>query len=281
VNFFQPSFKLAAKARDGARIRKFYHPPATPCQRLLADPRTPAAVRQRVQAWQATLDPVQLLSQMRAAQQRLVDIADSRSPAMVAAAPPLEQFLSNLRTAWKEGEVRPTARAKPKAKRLRRRPDPFATVSEQLRAWFDAEPKQTGRALFSRLQSAYPDVYPAGQLRTLQRRLKAWRQETAQQMVFPITPGLAITEPTLGSPPGEVAEMRAKNGFLRHLEASRPEGSHLRPLSERCMNLSTHTAPIRQTHPTCRSASVQREARDPSPTALCSGRRGFCCAQSA
>jgi hypothetical protein len=201
VNFFQPSFKLAAKVRDGARIKKFYHPPATPCQRLLADPRTPAAVRQRVQALRATLDPVRLLSQMRAAQQRLVDIADRPIVShTVAVAPPLEQFLSNLRTAWKEGEVRPTARAKAKAKRLRRRPDPFATVSEQLRAWFDAEPKQTGRALLNRLQSAYPGVYPAGRLRTLQRRLKAWRQETAQQMIFPITPGPAIAEPALGSP---------------------------------------------------------------------------------
>jgi hypothetical protein len=201
VNFFQPSFKLAGKVRDGARIKKFYHPPATPCQRLLADPRTPAAVRQRVQALRVTLDPVQLLSQMRTSQQRLVDIADR--PIVdhtVAAAPPLEQFLFDLRTAWKEGEVRPTERAKPKAKRLRRRPDPFATVSEQLRAWFEAEPKQTGRTLLNRLQSAYPGAYPAAQLRTLQRRLKGWRQETAQQMIFPITPGPAIAEPTLGSP---------------------------------------------------------------------------------
>ena len=37
VNFFQPSFKLAEKEREGARVRKRYHPPATPCQRLLAD----------------------------------------------------------------------------------------------------------------------------------------------------------------------------------------------------------------------------------------------------
>jgi hypothetical protein len=45
VNFFQPSFKLAAKARDGAKVRKRYHPPATPCQRLLADTRTSQEVR--------------------------------------------------------------------------------------------------------------------------------------------------------------------------------------------------------------------------------------------
>src|SRR5690606_5372337 len=35
VNFFQPSFKLATKHRDGAKVIKRYHPPQTPCERLL------------------------------------------------------------------------------------------------------------------------------------------------------------------------------------------------------------------------------------------------------
>ena len=48
VNFFQPSFKLASKRRDGVRVSKRYHAPATPCQRLLADPRTPPEVCGRV-----------------------------------------------------------------------------------------------------------------------------------------------------------------------------------------------------------------------------------------
>ena len=39
VNFFQPSFKLASKQRDGALVRKHYHPPLTPYQRLLASGR--------------------------------------------------------------------------------------------------------------------------------------------------------------------------------------------------------------------------------------------------
>ena len=52
--------------------------------------------------------------------------------------PTLEQFLSGLRTAWKDGgEVRPTSVAKAKPKRLRRRPDPFAAVTTELRAWFE------------------------------------------------------------------------------------------------------------------------------------------------
>src|SRR5438477_3099076 len=62
VNFFQPSFKLASKARDGALVRKRYHPPATPCQRLMADPRTSEEVRYRVQELRSMLDPVRLLN---------------------------------------------------------------------------------------------------------------------------------------------------------------------------------------------------------------------------
>jgi hypothetical protein len=50
VNFFQPSFKLLEKRRDGALVRKRYHPPATPCQRLLADERTTEEVRTTLEA---------------------------------------------------------------------------------------------------------------------------------------------------------------------------------------------------------------------------------------
>nr|WP_192384302.1 DDE-type integrase/transposase/recombinase [Mesorhizobium silamurunense] len=185
VNFFQPSFKLAGKERDGARVRKRYHPAATPCQRLLADPRTPEPVRAKLAQTQARLDPVKLLQEMRSAQQRLVNIADEPcTPALVVSDPALDQFLSGLRTAWKEGEVRPTARAKPRQKRGRRRPDPLVKVTGQLRAWFDEEPWRTSRELLVRLQAEQPGQYPDPLLRTLQRRLKIWRKEKAHAMVF-------------------------------------------------------------------------------------------------
>jgi len=76
VNAFQPSFKLAERERDGARVRKRYHAPATPCDRLLADPRTPEVVRGRVEALRADLDPVQLLAEIRSGQRDLVAIAE-------------------------------------------------------------------------------------------------------------------------------------------------------------------------------------------------------------
>jgi hypothetical protein len=39
VNFFQPSFKLKSKVRDGAKVTKKYHVPATPYERILASDR--------------------------------------------------------------------------------------------------------------------------------------------------------------------------------------------------------------------------------------------------
>jgi hypothetical protein len=70
---------------------------------------------------------------------------------------------------------------------LRRRPDPLAAVTTELRGWFEAEPWRTSRELFERLQAGYPGVYPGGQLRTLQRRMKEWRREVAHRMVFGTT----------------------------------------------------------------------------------------------
>ncbi len=186
VNFFQSSFKLAEKARDGAKVRKRYHPAATPFQRLIADPRSPEETKSRLHAVYATLDPVALLREVRSVQQQLVEIADApmTTDAARPATPTLDQFLAGLRIAWKGGEVRPTAQPKPKAKRLRRRPDPFAAVNDQLRAWFEAEPSRTSRELFERLQAEHPGTYPDGQLRTCQRRVKLWRHQMAHKLVF-------------------------------------------------------------------------------------------------
>jgi hypothetical protein len=184
VNFFQPSFKLAEKTREGAQVRKRHHPPATPCQRLLADPKTATAVRDRVTALKAGLDPVRLLAEIRAAQRRLVALAD---PPITdgTPAPTLEVFLAGLRTAWKQGEVRPTTHPAVRPVRWwRSRRDPFETTWPLLRQWFEAEPERTGRQLLERLQAEHPGVYPDGQLRTLQRRLKGWRGEAARRMVF-------------------------------------------------------------------------------------------------
>jgi hypothetical protein len=50
VNFFQPSFKLAEKTREGAKVYKRYHAPATQYQRLMADPKASEEVKRQVEA---------------------------------------------------------------------------------------------------------------------------------------------------------------------------------------------------------------------------------------
>ena len=220
VNFFQPSFKLAEKQREGARVRKRYHPPLTPHQRLLADERVPQALKEALTAQHAELDPVRLLSEIRTAQQALVELADQGPGADTSAVkekPTLEAFLIGLRQAWKEGEVRPTARPKASKPRGRRRPDPLKNVTAELEAWFEVDPGLTGRQLLERLQAAHPDAYPDKLLRTVQRRLKIWRRERAKALVFG-------TSSTIGASPG------LSGGALRYAEAPRAAGEPLAPV---------------------------------------------------
>jgi hypothetical protein len=140
---------------------------------------------------QATLDPVGLLNEIRITQRQLVEIADrpATGESALVSGPTLEQFLEGLRTSWQEGEVRPTCKRKEKVgKYWRRCPDPFLTVAAQMREWFDAEPWRTSRELLERLQAQQPDAYPDKLLRTLQRRVKVWRRESAHQLVFGCVP---------------------------------------------------------------------------------------------
>lgn len=144
-------------------------------------------VGDRVVRMSEQLDPVTLLRDIRAGQQRLADIAHQRTASNEP--PDVESFLRSLRIAWTEGEVRPTAKAKPKQKRERRRPDPLVNVTSDPYSWFEAEPWRTGREPLERLQSIYPGEYPDGLIRTVQRRVKGWRRDRAQKMIFGAEPG--------------------------------------------------------------------------------------------
>ncbi len=65
----------------------------------------------------------------------------------------------------------------------RTRVDPFDAQWPELCEWLGKDPDQTGLELFAKLRSKYPDCYTAGQLRTLQRRLKCWRREAVKRLI--------------------------------------------------------------------------------------------------
>lgn len=205
-------FKLMEKTRDGARMSKRYHAPLTPFQRGQAHPAVSRSTKQALMAQFDMLDPVILLRDIRAAQARLVALADNTH---VADGVYVEQFLKGLRHAWKEGEVRPTSRQKLSAPRCSRRPDPLAKVTDDLRALFDAAMAQTERELLSKLQFSHPEAYPDGLLRRVQRRLKIWRPAIARELVFGAS---------------QVASDQMTPGALRDVEASRVGvGGHQNP----------------------------------------------------
>ncbi|MGY4509463.1 hypothetical protein ACVIN2_002917 [Bradyrhizobium sp. USDA 3650] len=88
----------------------------------------------------------------------MTSLTDAAAASHPTAAPPIEQFWSSLRIAWKEGAVRQTDRTIAKPKRERRRPDPLVKATPQLREWFEAEPWRTSE-LVCKLQAEWPGLY--------------------------------------------------------------------------------------------------------------------------
>ena len=194
VNFFQPSFKLLSKERVGARVRKTYSPPATPAARLLESEHLNAQAKDKLRTVVASLDPLRLLDEIRTMQRHLAGLAagtlDHAPPARSA---DLERFLASLESAWRDGEVRPTHRAKQAAERhWRTRQDPFVGVWPEVLGWLELEPDTTAKEIFDRLSEANPSKFSSGQLRTLQRRVGEWRAHAVRRLMFadePAPPG--------------------------------------------------------------------------------------------
>jgi predicted Abi (CAAX) family protease len=81
-----------------------------------------------------------------------------------------------------------------KVRNWRTRKDPFEAVWPQISQWLENEPDQTAKTLLERLQRDCPDEFSDGQLRTLQRRVKAWRRNMANRLIFGIDGGQSDME---------------------------------------------------------------------------------------
>ncbi len=135
-----------------------------------------------------TLDPVALLHEIRTAQEMLAGFAatgsaQSRAPGN---GHDIDTFVRGLATVWKSGETRPTHRRNVTAHHWwRSRADPFQHTWPTVEHWLQDEPGVSAKELMHRLAAMLPDVYSTTtQLRTLQRRVKAWRSERAKQLIF-------------------------------------------------------------------------------------------------
>lgn len=59
--------------------------------------------------------------------------------------------------------------------------DPFEDVAKELRLCFLLNPQVTAKQLLVELQKKYPGKYKDGVVRTLRRRVRAWRHELLKQ----------------------------------------------------------------------------------------------------
>lgn len=201
VNFFQPSMKLVTKQRDQGKVHRKYDPAQTPLQRLLATEVLSAETRTRLEAIYPSLDPLGLLHQIATLQDALWQLAVFETPVATPeeapAAPAGVRFVVDAcrladtaanTMGPSQGTVPPVSAERRKRKYhrtqkppvphwWRTRTDPFESVWEELRLWLGTHPERTAKAALLELQARYPGQFPDAQLRTLQRRVQAWRAQ--------------------------------------------------------------------------------------------------------
>ena len=196
VNFFQPSFKLKEKRREGAKVIKRYHDPSTPYERALAHPMVVEAVKERLRAQYRTLDPVALLAEIRAVQEELGNRIDRRAGGALRANAGEESGMVVHRStaepvAFARGlgndlgrEPRAThRRPKRRYKKRVRMPSKLDPHAELIERWLAAEPQLTAVAILGRLTDLHPDQFDKKQHSTVQRLLRALRKSAAQRLI--------------------------------------------------------------------------------------------------
>ena len=147
VNYFQPSFKLMEKIRNGSAVVKRYSLPAPACDRLVRHEAVGAEVKAKLGEHRGTLDPVALLYNIREAQSALTALTapELRSTHQGES---LEQFLASLPGQWPRDETHfPRERKMAALRTWRTREDPFAGVWCDVPGWLLEEPYASAVAL--------------------------------------------------------------------------------------------------------------------------------------
>ena len=143
-----------------------------------------------MRATRLQLDPLLLLSEIRAAQSALATLASPEESSKVQK-DDLSQFLAKLSHLWRKGEANPTRR-RPKRKRRiwwRTRRDPLEHVWPEVLTYLQDHPDASGTGILEVLMRNHPDAVGPKQLRTLQRRLKQWRSVMAKELVYGVVNG--------------------------------------------------------------------------------------------
>ena len=197
MNFFQPSMKLVAKSRDGAKVTREYDRAKTPYQRVLEDESVRGEVKEGLTARYLVLDPVSLLAEIRTAQDRLWHSVEQTQEETTTLTLPRRAPGRGRREKVRkkvngcqskhtdihalDGDGRHFHAAKRRHRKSqqprwwRTRKDPLALVTDEIDERLSRTPNASAKDILHELQQRYPGVFLVNLLRTLQRRVKVWR----------------------------------------------------------------------------------------------------------
>jgi len=177
-------------------VTKKYDTAQTPYQRVLAATEISEATKESLQSEYEQLDPVELLRQVEHQQNVLWQYAHQAATADntltrvpfrdVNKVPYFDRQTSSAEDTNKVAHIEVgsrTYRATRKERRKmsaprywRTRPDAFAEVWKQVEEQLERNPSVETKQLFQHLQRLQPGKFNDTQLRTLQRRVRAWRE---------------------------------------------------------------------------------------------------------
>ena len=243
-NFFQPSMKLVSKERKGSRVIKKYDKAKTPYQRVLAEPTICSVVKESLRIEYGCLDPLELLNQVQHLQNLLWQYAHRPANWTIVGEPLIKPQAAtvipdtrDVLTIGREAEgvvhdhsielerTRRTYRTTKKPRRLysgphywRTRKDVFAEVWEQVKEQLEHNPQFQTKELFQQLQSRYPGQFKDSQLRTLQRRVRAWRE-----VRIPFCEGVLLPVTLVSQPPVGPSMSQCDEGLKYLPERSEPQ----------------------------------------------------------
>ena len=186
VNYFQPSMRLVSKSRLGAKTKRVYDAPRTPYDRALYSGEVSAATKGRLHRTYHDLDPVKLLEELRRLQDTLWtygyrELPSRRGRPALEVPEPVEEKPTPAAYEVTRDFHRTRRRHKPHKKHKpcvhwwRTYPDAFEAAWKECEQDLDVQPNLAATELLRRLQVRHPGEFKDCQLRTLQRRVRAWR----------------------------------------------------------------------------------------------------------
>ncbi len=200
TNFFQPSMQLVSKTRQGAKTKRIYDVPRTPYDRVLESDEVSASRKTRLRSQYRSLDPVVLLAELRLLQQELWTFGYGDLPSRRAQRPAevIEYSETPSEVVVVEGPVEifhKTRKPHKKHKKHKRcvhwwktYPDAFESVWSECEAYLNEQSNLAATEILRRLQVRHPETFKPKQLRTLQRRVRAWRLNQVNSVVVSYRP---------------------------------------------------------------------------------------------